>query len=72
MRMFEGAGPSKDIGDWNTSKVESMHYMFYQASSFNQDIGGWDTTNVTSISGMFFSATTSRTSAAGTRKPPAS
>ena len=54
---------SKDygnIGDWDTSKVTNMSYMFsagdgtkYLESNFNQPIGDWDTQNVTMMSAMF-------------------
>ena len=42
-----------DIGDWDTSSVVDMSFMFYGASSFNQDISSWDTSNVTDMSSMF-------------------
>ncbi|MBQ3945351.1 MAG: BspA family leucine-rich repeat surface protein, partial [Alphaproteobacteria bacterium] len=30
-----------------------MHWMFYDAKSFNQPIGNWDTSNVKNIYNMF-------------------
>ena len=31
-----------DISQWNVSRVETMAYMFYFASSFNSDVSSWD------------------------------
>ena len=42
-----------DISKWNTEKVTTMFYMFYQASAFNQDIGNWNTAQVTNMGWMF-------------------
>ncbi len=55
--MFEYSNFNFDIGDWNTSSVNSMHRTFSQASSFNQDIGNWNTSNVTDMEIMFDGAT---------------
>jgi surface protein len=55
--MFrEAISFNKDIGNWNTSKVEIMSFMFQDAWSFNQDIGNWNTTNVKGMTGMFRNA----------------
>ena len=53
--MFDASG-NWDIGDWDTSKVTDMSYMFENAVNFNQDIGGWVTSNVTDMRGMFYNA----------------
>ena len=42
----------KYIGNWDTSKVESMKSMFLD-SEFNGDISDWDTSNVKDMSWMF-------------------
>src|SRR5690606_186926 len=42
-----------NIGDWNTSNVTDMSYMFYKAVNFDGDISNWNTTNVTNMSHMF-------------------
>ena len=50
---------NQDIGNWNTSKVETMYAMFRRASSFNQYIGNsttWNTEKVTDMSYMFAGA----------------
>ena len=37
--MFQNTSSfNKDIGNWNTSKVINMNYMFFNAIAFNQDI----------------------------------
>ena len=42
-----------DIGNWNTSSVTDMSYMFYNVSTFNHDISNWDVRAVTDMSYMF-------------------
>ena len=42
-----------DLTNVDTSNVEDMNWMFYEAESFNQDIGSWDTSNVENMHGMF-------------------
>jgi surface protein len=44
------------IGNWDTSNVTNMSWMFYDAKEFNEDIGNWDTSNVTNMRGMFYNA----------------
>ena len=44
---------NSSIGDWDTSKVQSMKGMFVNALSFNQDVSGWDTSEVLDMDFMF-------------------
>ena len=44
---------NQPIGDWDTSQVTNMHYLFKGAAAFNQPIGKWDTSKVTDMGGMF-------------------
>ena len=62
-----GAGKHAAIGEWDTSKVTSMEWLFSDCTrgdawcggvkihraSFNQPIGKWDTSQVTSMKAMF-------------------
>ena len=45
-----------DISSWNTSKVDSMIFMFYSCEKLVSigDIGEWDVSNVKTFRGMFF------------------
>ena len=45
-----------NISERDVSKVTTMSYMFFEASSFNQDVSGWDVSNVTNMSCMFYGA----------------
>lgn len=46
-----------NMGDWDTSNVQSMRSIFHEASNFNTDIGGWDTSNVVNMQNAFRRAT---------------
>ena len=41
------------IGDWNTSDVTDMSYLFSVYNYFNQPIGEWNTSKVTNVEYMF-------------------
>ena len=47
---------NSDISNWDVSKVQNMHSMFFSSVFFNQNIGDWDTGRVTDMSKMFASA----------------
>eukprot|EP00913_Durusdinium_trenchii_P033419 g31287.t1 len=56
--MFFGATAfNMPIGEWNTSRVQSMSKMFFKATKFNQPIGSWKTAAVVDMSLMFCGAT---------------
>ena len=61
-RAFSSTSATFDFtnaGQWDTSNVTNMSYMFYAAYKFNDPIiNNWDTSNVTNMSGMFGNATT--------------
>ncbi|CAE7025443.1 unnamed protein product [Symbiodinium natans] len=67
---------NQPLGDWNTSSVTDMSFMFDGTLAFNQPIGSWDTSQVTTMQNMFAdsdsfnspignSTTSSRTNARG-------
>ena len=37
------------IGDWNTSLVTRMDYLFYSKNTFNEDLLKWQTDKVTTM-----------------------
>ena len=37
------------IQDWDTSRVTSMHYLFYYKTTFDADLSKWNVANVTSM-----------------------
>ena len=41
------------IGNWDTSNVTDMSFMFYWKTDFNENIGNWDTSKVTNMSNLF-------------------
>lgn len=43
---------NQDIGNWDTSNVTTMYYMFY-STAFNQNIGSWNIEKVTDMTQMF-------------------
>ena len=47
---------NQDIGNWTTSQVTDMKYMFYNSYAFNQDIGRWNVEKVIEMRQMFFQA----------------
>lgn len=54
--MFAETSINADISDWDTSNVENMEGMFYNAESFDQDISDWDTRSVYSMNNLFSGA----------------
>jgi len=48
---------NQNIGNWDTSKVTDMNYLFYAfapgQSAFNQNISNWDTSKVTTMREVF-------------------
>ena len=48
---------TKEIGEWDVSRVNMMDYLFQHETSFNQPIDSWNTSNVTSMRNMFSGAT---------------
>jgi hypothetical protein len=43
-----------NITQWNTSNVENMSYLLFQATSFDQDIYGWDISKVKNRKFIFY------------------
>ena len=60
MEVSQGFGAKStfngDISKWDTEKVTTMYYMFYNARAFNRDIGSWNTEKVTTMYYMFYNA----------------
>ena len=56
--MFSGtlSNTQQKIGEWDTSNVKDMSFMFERASSFNSDISSWNTASVVNMDSMFKSA----------------
>ena len=42
-----------NMGNWGTSAITNLSYMFQGNNKFNQDISKWNTANVTNMSNMF-------------------
>ncbi|WP_232475300.1 DUF285 domain-containing protein, partial [Brachyspira pilosicoli] len=52
--MFNGCiNFNQDLNSWNTSNVENMHGMFYDAKNFNQPLNNWKVNKVIDMSEMF-------------------
>jgi len=49
--MFNGAKSftGESISEWDTSSLEDMQWMFYEATSFNADLSNWDVSSVTNM-----------------------
>ena len=41
------------ISGWDTSRVDSMAFLFQEKSAFNEAIGGWDTSKMTNMEWTF-------------------
>jgi surface protein len=44
------------IGEWNTSEVTDMSFLFCHDINFNEDISKWDVSKVTDMRHMFHNA----------------
>ena len=49
-------GGSDSIKDWNTTSLQRVEQMFYDAKKFNQPLTNWDTSNVLSFKSWFYGA----------------
>ena len=47
---------TRDLTNWDASKVTDMSYMFYYAIAFNGEISNFDTSKVTDMNRMFANA----------------
>lgn len=47
---------SKNVGDWDVSKVENFESLFASCWVFNADLNRWNTSNATKLDGTFFGA----------------
>ena len=56
-RMIEVRGDEGDFNDIDTSKIESMSFLFDGNKTFNGDISGWNVSEVKSMTSMFDNAT---------------
>ena len=57
--FYEAKAFNQYIGNWNTSNVTNMSYMFSgysKLTAFNQDINNWDTSSVIEMTQMFWLA----------------
>jgi hypothetical protein len=54
--MFQHTPFNTDIGKWDTSSVQDMTSMFYDAVDFNRDIGKWDVSQVRKMALMLTNA----------------
>ena len=54
--MFQHTPLNMDIGKWDTSSVQDMTSMFYDAVDFNRDIGKWDVSQVRKMGLTFTNA----------------
>jgi surface protein len=54
--MFISTPFNQPIGNWITSKVTNMSFMFQGASAFNQNISTWNVNLVTNLANMLTSS----------------
>ncbi len=45
------------IGEWNTTDVTNLQFLFYDQTTFNEDISAWDVSNVQVMFLLFYGAT---------------
>ena len=55
---------NQNIGNWITTSVTKMAFMFRRNTSFNQDIGSWDVSNVTDFTNFMANKSAANYSAA--------